>query len=152
MMHTANKMRLLTKDTALILSRKDNFLWHLGMDSWHASICTSAVFCIQNIPTSDRFRSFSPYALGREPPQDHEFLSWGATCEKQRPKHPLSIVRPNFVWVWTWVSHMWYEMLWPAAASPVQLLSIFHWVGEFWQHLPDWIIKVNWGAVRLMSN
>lgn len=87
---------------------------------------------IQNILVSGRY-SFCPQVLRREPPQGHEFISWGWHM-KNRGEMIASVVRGSFLGVWTWVSHIGCEMLWSAAAPPAQLLSIFLWVCEFWCH------------------
>lgn len=147
--HTASTMRLLTKETAWIVSRKVTFLWCLGMDSSYISIFMYSASRIWQLQTDSglsvsMFSGGNLYRTVNSCHRDH--------MSKTGTKTPTSFVRHSFLWVWTWVSHMQYEMLWSTAASPAQLLCIFHWVGKFWKHLPDWSPAVRWGAVWLMSN
>lgn len=138
-MHTADKMRLLEKENAWILGRNNLFLWCFRVYS------TCLHYLTKNLTTLDSpllsmmsdsdpsFPDFPWVNPQRTLDSCHEDLMW-----KIGTAISTSFVESTFDPIFTWVSHMWSEMLWSEAASLAQLLRIFCWVGEFWQHLLDW--------------
>lgn len=127
-MHTADKMRWFTKETAKIPCRKYTFWWCFRMDSL-------LIFIFPLHPDYTNFRQI--FFLSSSPRERTSTRPWthlmGMTYEKQG-WDACFCCRGSFLGVWKWVSHIGCEMLWSAAAPPAQLLSIFLWVCEFWCH------------------
>lgn len=138
-MHTANKMRLLKKENAWSLGRKNLFLWCFRVYSTCLHYLTQNLTTLDSPLLSMMSVSGPPFPvpwgvnLQRTLNSCHGDLMW-----KIGTAIPSSFVGPTFDPIFTRVSHMWSEMLWSGAASLAQLLCIFCWVGEFWQHLLDW--------------